>query len=225
MQYYLDDDQLGRIIVKVRRGSHTLNARWHDEQLHVNVSNGTPTAMLRQFIDSHRASILKHRRPAVSFHEGQVIECFGCTVTLAVQDYKPKHIMIKHEGERNIIVSLPADTDFDSAQAKQNISRVLQKLMEQEAPKRLMGVSVKGFEIGRGKQKLGHCTSKGVIQLSRNVMFLPQDLVDLIICHEFAHLRHLNHSAAFHALCNTYLGGREKELETQLKHFPWPLLQ
>ena len=56
-------------------------------------------------------------------------------------------------------------------------------------------------------------------------MFLPQDLVDLIICHEFAHLRHLNHSAAFHALCNTYLGGREKELETQLKHFPWPLLQ
>ena len=143
--------------------------------------------------------------------------------------------MIKHDGASNIIVSLPVGTDFDSSYTKQNISRVLQKLMEQEAPKRLipyatqlaqrLGVSVKGFEIGRGKQKLGHCTSKGVVQLSRNVMFLPQDLVDLIICHEFAHLKHLNHSPAFHALCNTYLGGREKELETRLKHFPWPILQ
>ena len=35
----------------------------------------------------------------------------------------------------------------------------------------------------------------------------------------------MNHSAAFHALCNTYLGGREKQLEAQLKHFPWPILQ
>lgn len=235
MQYYLDDDQLGRIIVKVRRGSHTLSARWHNEQLHVNVPNGTPTATLRQFLDAHRASILKHRRPAVSFHEGQVINCFGCSVTLGVQNHKPNHITIKHEGENSIIVSLPVGTDFDSAHAKQNISRVLQKLMEQEAPKRLipyatqlaqrLGVSVKGFEIGRGKQKLGHCTAKGIIQLSRNVMFLPQDLVDLIICHELAHLKHMNHSAAFHALCNTYLGGREKQLEAQLKHFPWPILQ
>ena len=73
--------------------------------------------------------------------------------------------------------------------------------------------------------KLGHCTNKGIIQLSRNVMFLTQPLVNLIICHELAHLKHMNHSAAFHALCNTYLGGHEKELESQLKRFPWPILQ
>lgn len=235
MQYYLDDDQLGRIIVKVRRGSHTLSARWHDEQLHVNVPNGTPTATLRQFIDSHRSSIVKHRMPVVSFHEGQVIECFQCTVTLAVQSVKPGRIMLKHDGESNIIVSLPAGTDFDSAFARQNISRVLQQLMAKEAVKRLipyaeqlakrLDVSVKGFELGRGKQKLGHCTSKGIIQLSRNVMFLTPELVDLIICHELAHLQHMNHSADFHALCNTYLGGREKELEAKLRHFSWPILR
>ena len=235
MQFYLDDPELGRIIVKVRHGSHTISARWHDDQLHVNVPNGTPAAMLRQFIDTHRSNIVKHRRPAVSFHEGQVIECFHCTVTLGVQSVKPGHIMLKHDGESNIIVSLPAGTDFDSALAKQNLSRALQQVMAKEAVKRLipyamqlaqrLGVSVKGFEIGRGKQKLGHCTSKGIIQLSRNVMFLTPELVDLIICHELAHLQHMNHSAAFHALCNTYLGGREKELEAKLKRFQWPILQ
>lgn len=234
MQFYLDDTELGRIIVKVRNGSHTISARWHDDQLHVNVPNMTRVETLRKFIDEHRARILRMRKPTLVYSEGQVIPCFGLTVTLSKQSVKPNHIMIKHDNG-NIILSLPDDVDFDSEYARKNISRIMQRIMAQEASKHLLpyagqlaqrlGVQVSRFEIGRGVRKLGHCTSKGVIQLSRNVMFLTPELVDLIICHELAHLQHLNHSAAFHALCNTYLGGREKELEAKLRHFSWPILR
>ena len=72
-------------------------------------------------------------------------------------------------------------------------------------------------------RKLGHCTTGKVIQLSRAVMMLPPDLVDLVICHELAHLTHMDHSAAFHALCNSYLGGRERSLDKRLRSFNWPV--
>lgn len=35
--------------------------------------------------------------------------------------------------------------------------------------------------------------------------------------------RSLNHSERFHRVCDTYLGGREKELVAKLKAFAWPL--
>ena len=74
-------------------------------------------------------------------------------------------------------------------------------------------------------RKLGHCTSKKVIQLSRNLMFMPEDLIRYIICHELAHLTHMNHSPEFHALCDRYTGGHEKDLERQLRQFRFPILK
>ena len=56
-------------------------------------------------------------------------------------------------------------------------------------------------------------------------MFLPEPLVRYIICHELAHLTHMNHSPEFHALVNTYTNGQEKVLEQQLKRFVWPIVR
>ncbi len=88
-----------------------------------------------------------------------------------------------------------------------------------------LGVQPAGWQVGRGLRKLGHCTTQGVIQLSRALMFLPEDLVDLTVCHELAHLTHFDHSPAFHRLLDSYLGGREAELEARLKNFKWPILR
>ena len=75
--------------------------------------------------------------------------------------------------------------------------------------------------------KLGHCTAREprTIQLSRNLMFLSERLVRYVICHELAHLTHMNHSPEFHALVDRYTGGRERELEQELKHYPWPIVR
>ncbi|MBR5030335.1 MAG: M48 family metallopeptidase, partial [Muribaculaceae bacterium] len=87
------------------------------------------------------------------------------------------------------------------------------------------GVAPERFEIGRGLRKLGHCTPKRVIQLSGNLIFLPTDLIEYIVCHELAHLTHMNHSPQFHALVDKYLMGREKALERKLRAFQWPVIR
>lgn len=57
------------------------------------------------------------------------------------------------------------------------------------------------------------------------LVFLPLELSDYVIYHELAHLTEMNHSPRFHALLDSYLGGREAELVRKLKGFVWPVLR
>ena len=62
----------------------------------------------------------------------------------------------------------------------------------------------------------GACSSKGNINLYMRQIRLPEHLQDYVILHELCHLRHQNHGPQFHALLDSLLGGREKELQREL---------
>ena len=62
----------------------------------------------------------------------------------------------------------------------------------------------------------GSCSSKGNINLNMRLILLPERLQDYVILHELCHLRHQNHGPQFHALLDSLLGGREKELQREL---------
>ena len=65
----------------------------------------------------------------------------------------------------------------------------------------------------------GSCSTKGNINLNMQLMRLPEELRDYVILHELCHLKQLNHGAEFHALLNSLLDGREKELRSQLRKY------
>lgn len=99
----------------------------------------------------------------------------------------------------------------------------LRILAKQELPKRVEEIAqYYGFRYGRvtiraSRSKWGCCTAKNNLSLSLFLMTLPQHLIDFIILHELCHTIHHNHSKEFHALLDKYLGGREKELNRELK--------
>lgn len=79
-----------------------------------------------------------------------------------------------------------------------------------------------GFRYGRvtiraTRSKWGCCTSQNNLSLSLFLMTLPTHLQEFVVLHELCHTVHHNHSAEFHALLNKVTGGREAELNRQLK--------
>ncbi len=81
-----------------------------------------------------------------------------------------------------------------------------------------------GFRYGRvtiraARSKWGSCSGENNISLSLFLMALPEHLRDYVIIHELCHTVHHNHSAAFLALVDRCLEGREKSLRRELRNY------
>lgn len=61
----------------------------------------------------------------------------------------------------------------------------------------LLNVSPGTIKLSTAKTRWGSCTSRGTVRLNLQLIKLPTRLIDYVVVHELAHLREMNHSAAF----------------------------
>ena len=235
MKGYIEDKEFGKIYVELRRGMTSVRFTYQaDGNLLMRAPLGVKVADLQRMVDVNRERLRRLPQPqSVEFSFGQVIDCFGCRVVIESQHTHPGYILNRWEGDM-LHVCPHECADLDDESVKRTISKVISRAMEVKAVQVLLpyarqvadelDLQSAGFEVGRGMRKLGHCTTKKVIQLSRNLMFYPEELIRYVICHELAHLTPMNHSPQFHALCDQYCNGKEKDLEKQLRHFRLPIV-
>ncbi len=69
----------------------------------------------------------------------------------------------------------------------------------------LMGLVPTGVRITGAEKRFGSCSGKNSLCFSWRLMQYPPEAIDYVVVHELAHIRHHNHSAAFHALVAKYL--------------------
>jgi predicted metal-dependent hydrolase len=70
--------------------------------------------------------------------------------------------------------------------------------------------------ITAARTRYGSCSAKNSISFSCRLMQREDDLIDYVVVHELAHIRHKNHASAFHALIEEYLPGH-RALEKRLR--------
>ena len=61
----------------------------------------------------------------------------------------------------------------------------------------LLNVVPRAVKLSEAKTQWGSCTAQGSVRLHVQLIKLPPRLIDYVVVHELAHLRELNHSAAF----------------------------
>jgi hypothetical protein len=66
------------------------------------------------------------------------------------------------------------------------------------------------------KSRWGSCNTRGEIVLNSELTKVSQNLIDYVVVHELAHLKHMNHSKKFHSLVLLYLPNA-KEYRAELK--------
>jgi len=105
--------------------------------------------------------------------------------------------------------SPPTET-LRQAQGEPCSSQALRDLVTTWADR--IGVQVSRVHIRAMRTKWASCSSRGAITLSRDLLHLPPDLVDYIVCHELIHCKIPGHGKGWQVLMGIHLPDwRERE--------------
>lgn len=227
----LTHETLGRVVVTMRANSSHASARWRGGVVNLNVPSGIRGSQITSILDELAPRLLA-TRPEVSYTEGQVLSFPGISIEIRRQRLAPSKVLGRAAFPVSA-VEVGTELNLDLNRTTLAISDMLLKIAKRVAPAVLLpdaracaervGKRPAAWTISSGHRVLGVCDSKGTIALSYVLVFLPAELREYVICHELAHLSELNHSPRFHALLDSYLGGREAMLTARLKSYRWPV--
>jgi predicted metal-dependent hydrolase len=225
--------KLGRVVIQSRANSHRATARWRNGMVALNIPRPLALAEINRILDEFTPSLLAVR-PKLLYETPMTLTFPGVEFKLSRQGFVPGKILGKAALPQSTL-EIANDIDLQDEAAVRAVSNMLCRLAQKIAPDILLphareladriGRHPAGWRISSGFRVLGTCSSKGIISLSYALVFLPQELRDLIILHELAHLSEMNHSPRFHALLDTYLDGREALLRNLLRNYAWPILR
>ena len=68
-----------------------------------------------------------------------------------------------------------------------------------------MGVDYKKLTIKDVSTRWGSCSSRGNINFTWKIFVMPEHMVDYLVVHELAHLRHMDHSPEFWEMVAQYI--------------------
>lgn len=86
-----------------------------------------------------------------------------------------------------------------------------------------LSLNFRNAQIRSQKTRWGSCSSRGIISLNRNLLFLPKYLVGYLFVHELCHTAHLNHSKKYWHFVGNFepnFDQFERELQIAYQHVP-----
>lgn len=227
--YFLQHPRLGKIYIVPHPTSRKFSARWRNGVLKVIVPQRSSKKNIEHALAQMEAGLLESK---IKIRNTGDIVLPDWKIAVGRQNAKPEQIVARFsfpqcELQIGTNINLDSDEGFELfTRAAMTVGKkvaaglLLPRAKEIAA---VLGREPSEWSISNGHQTLGRCDVKGRIALSFMNVFLPPELRDYIICHELAHLTYMNHSEAFHALCDNYLGGKEKELRKRLRNYQWPV--
>lgn len=159
-------------------------------------------ASKREWIEKHRQEVLKAQsekdKPANRpLQSGDLIYILG-------QSY-PLHII----ESRNSTLRLETTHLVMSSELLPNAAAVLQNFLSNHLNLTLslrlpyftdlIGKAPAKVRLSKARSRWGSCSSKGNIAFNWRLGMAPPEIIDYLIVHELAHLKHPNHSRAFWA--------------------------
>lgn len=230
----------GKVHLRVLRTAVNVTARWRGDVLHLSVPP-ISAEKLHEVLAGMEARIMA-RKPAEApllYHDGFSFAtdgwCFEVAESAALRPGRADAIKPHPADEPfRFLIRYGAGSDLSSAPMQQAIGCVVKAvakymaenvLIDQahaEADRLGLKIPFGHITVGHGIKRLGCCSARGRISLSYTLMFVDTERRRSTILHEFAHLRHFNHSPEFYALWDRYLGYPHRRTTLAEMHLPLP---
>lgn len=196
--------QGGVILVKRSSARRTLALRVSDAgQVIVNAPMALSGARIEAFLRQHATWLATHlarqlERPGgFAWRDGARLPWLGGTLILVIASAGGPSAIRLEDG----VLHCAAAGEAIQAQVVQWYRRqARQRLAERLAfHADRIGLPVPAFRLSDARTRWGSLSPKGVVSLNWRLVKASPEQMDYVICHELAHFRQRNHSAAFWA--------------------------
>ena len=160
------------------------------------------------WITRSRQKILEKKGKPLSFEEGEEIFFLGSPYLLTLRHIEGNKVQLTLNEKDGFILEF-AEHDVDIFQAlldrfyKNNAIHYVPPLVEKYS--REMQLFPKKVSFRKAKRRWGSCSSSNAISFNYLMMKLPPDVVEYIVVHELAHIRHKHHQKSFWKLVSDTL--------------------
>jgi predicted metal-dependent hydrolase len=220
----LAEGALDYVLVR-RRGRRGVGLKVDEKGLTVSAPLTLPVARIEALVRESESWILKkvdewrsRRAPSVEWKEGARLPFLGGGLTLRLF-HGARAKADRMEGEVVAFVR-----SFDEAEVKRVVTAWYKRAAQAYLHERVLELSRRArleppkLLISSALGRWGSCNTRREVRLAWRLVKAPAELVDYVVCHELAHLRHMNHSRAFWAeverQCPEYRRLRARLFET-----------
>lgn len=193
--------------------------------------DGAVREKARWLLDKMRQRHRRQQQLAMAetqWREGGRVPYMGQVITLRLGHSGHGHIFecepAKPQAGQILHLALPADAD--SSRVRDTVHAWLQNMAKRQFDERLQhflqrsGAVMQRWRLSSANTRWGSCNSEGNIMLNWRLIHFEPVIIDYVIAHEVAHLRHMNHGPAFWQEVGRLMPGFESARQTLRNHHP-----
>ncbi|MEC8617809.1 MAG: SprT family zinc-dependent metalloprotease [Bacteroidota bacterium] len=170
---------------------------------------------MKQFED--RQTVFNWNTPyKTKYHTLKLIKS---KIDIIIYNYTENHLVVKIPENKNILKSDVQDFIVNAIEKTYRLEAKSYLPNRVEELAKTYGLSYNKVKINNAKTRWGSCSSENNINLSLQVMRLPDYLIDYVILHELAHTKVKNHSIHFWDFLDSITDSKAKSLDKELKSF------
>ena len=203
---YLSFDNEGNLVIKSPKVSQR-----YIEQLLLKKSN---------WINRSREKLLQKKGKTLDFSQQGKLYYQGKAYPLRLIEHTKKRTTLIFDQEVFLLYYHQYDEvlfqkhidNFYKEEAKQFVPLLVEKWSRQ------MILAPTNIRFRKTKRQWGSCSGKNVLSFNTMMMKLPQDVIQYIVIHELAHIKHKHHQKSFWKLVETYIPDYKQHV-TELKKY------
>ena len=172
------------------------------------------------WINRSREKILEKKGKILNFKNPEELYLYGRSHTLTLKKHTKKRTNLTFQEEEFILyysdyneeVFQKHVNNFYKEEAKQFIPPLVESWSE------IMGLKPNKISFRKTKRQWGSCSARNDLSFNTMMMKLPRDVIQYIIVHELAHIKHKHHQKSFWKELETYMPDYKQQV-TELKKY------